>query len=203
MEFPRGQDLVGEWRKWAEALCASTERVTGSNAKGAKSMAILLHLHYPQDPCLQQTRVLLCHNPEKGTSALWAPIPPPLPTLGSHATPARGARVSREPGRLTKCWRSKVASARSSLQSTSGRSGKGFRTPGLEYGEDPCTEGCLTGWRKSCMVRRGSHRECSAGEEGELLCVHRRSVCCLPAGGARAAVADVPRTLGWSRVLEG
>lgn len=32
-------------------------------------------------------------QPERGTSALWDPTPPPLPALGSHAAPARGPGV--------------------------------------------------------------------------------------------------------------
>lgn len=45
-----------------------------------------------------------------------------------------------------------------------------------------------------CRLRRGSRCACTAQ------CF---LPACLPAGGGGAAVADVPRTLGWSRVLEG
>lgn len=161
MEFPQGQGLVGQWRKWAETLYASTERVTGSNAKGAKSVAVLLHLRSPQDPCLQQTSVLLCHNPERGTSALWDPTLPPLPALGSHATPARspGVQGARAPHQVLALQSSlhKQLFAEHQREEREGVQDSGFGIWG-----DPCMEGCLSGWRKSCMVR-GSHRECSAG----------------------------------------
>lgn len=82
VEFPREQGLVGEWRKWAEALYTSTERVTSSNVKGAKTMAILLHLHRPQDPCPQQPA--FCRVPNRKRESVPFRIPPfhsPSPRL--------------------------------------------------------------------------------------------------------------------------
>lgn len=123
--------------------------------------------HLASPPATHRTRVpskpvFRCLTTPKGEPVLFGIPPLYLSQLSDRMPPQPGARVSREPGRLTKCWLSQVASSCSSLQSTSGRSGKGFRTRGLEYGEDPCMEGCLIGWRKSCMVR-GSRGECSAG----------------------------------------
>lgn len=47
------------------------------------------HLASPQNPCLQQTSVLLCHNPERGTSALWESHPSTFPSsrIACHPSP--------------------------------------------------------------------------------------------------------------------
>lgn len=92
VESLQGQGLLGEWRKWAEALAASTERVTSSNVKGAKSMAILLHLHRPQDPCARQSTFCPVPNP-KGKS-----VPFGIPTLHSLSPRLAAGNPSQEPG---------------------------------------------------------------------------------------------------------
>lgn len=63
--------------------------------------------------------------------------------------------------------------------------------------------GGMSNWVEEIMHGEGVTQGVLQARSGELLCVHRRSVCCLPARGGGAAVADVPRTLGWSRVLKG
>lgn len=77
--------------------------------------------------CVSSKPAFCCVTTPKGE-----PVPFGVPLLhlsqlSDRVPPHPGARVSGEPGRLTKCWRSKVASSHSSLQSTGGRSGKGFR----------------------------------------------------------------------------
>lgn len=102
-----GRDLVGVQRKWAEAPYASTERVTSSNEKGAKSMAILLHLRCrcPRDLCPEQP-AFCCVPNTKGESvssgipslylsrpsaSLWLPQPGALRPGSQGPSPSAGA----------------------------------------------------------------------------------------------------------------
>lgn len=198
VEFPQGQGLAGERRKWAEALYASTERVTSSNQKGAKSIAILLLLRYPQDPGFQQTSILLCHNLERGTSALWDPTPPPLPALGSHATPARspGVHGARAPHQvlvlqsslLTQLFAEQQREEREGIQD----SGFGVWGGSMHGGMSTWVEEFMHGKGVTqgvlCRLGGGSYSACTGAVFAACLPASQRRGC---SGGRRAPHAGL------------
>lgn len=118
----------------------------------------------PTGPVCPAVNVLPCPKPQREISALWDTNPPLSQPSARSRQPQPGARVTREPGHLTKCCRSTQPPHAAWAGASSGQ---GFRTPGLGCGEDPyhALRGVCMGGGNHASVR-GSHRECSAGWEG-------------------------------------
>lgn len=159
---------------------------------------------HPQDPCPQQTSVSLSHNPETGASAFWDPTSLPLPAFGSHATPARspGVQGARAPHQVLAALPSRLLMQLFAEHQREERERIQDSGIGVWGGS---MHGGMSNWVEEIMHGEGITRGVLCRLGGGAT-VRAPAQCLLPVcrrAERDAAVADVPRTLGWSGVLEG
>lgn len=137
----------------------------------------------PTGPVCPAVNVLPCPKPQREVSALWDTSPLLSQPSTRIRQPQPGDRVTREPGHLTKRWRSTQPPHTAWAGASSGQ---GFRIPDLGCGEDPyhALRGVCMGGGKSC-ISEGIAPGVLCRLGGELLCVHPAGRVCRLLGQQR------------------